>query len=234
VVQEITFTQRVKEGEDDYRYFPEPDLPPLVLDPAWVEQIRASLPELPASRLHRFQDQFGLNEYDAGVLVAEQSVADYFEATANAALNVPPKTVANWVSGELFGLLNQAGLEIGASPVSSQGLAELLVTLERGLVNQNTAKNVLAEMFSTGQTASQIISQGNLGQISDTDFIGALITQVLAEHTSQVQEYQRGKESIQRWLFGQVMRQAQGRANPQVVQAELNRQLAQFASSGEG
>jgi len=230
VEREETFTQRVKEGEEDYRYFPEPDLPPLVLDPAWVEQVRAGLPELPAARLHRFQEQYGLNSYDASVLVAEQPVADYFEQAVRAAREVSPKSVVNWVSGELFALLNQAGLDIALSPVTPQGLAELLGILGRGEVNHTTARLILAEMFATRQLASQIIASQDLKQISDASQIASLVSQVLSQYPEQLSAYLQGKETIARWFFGQVMRLAQGQANPQVVQAELDRQLAQHKS----
>ena len=224
-VNEATFTQRVKEGEDDYRYFPEPDLPPLVLEAAWVEQVRASLPELPFARFQRFKDQYGLNDYDAGVLVAEQVVADYYEQAAAAVPEASPKTVANWVSGELFGLMNEAGIGIEAVGVSPQALAELVKMVGSGEINNNTAKSVLAEMFSTGKSAPEIVSARGLAQISDTGSVRGLVSQVLDENPEQVAEYLDGKEAILRWLFGQVMRAAGGRANPEVVREELGRQL---------
>jgi aspartyl-tRNA(Asn)/glutamyl-tRNA(Gln) amidotransferase subunit B len=227
VENEATFIQRTKEGEDDYRYFPEPDLPPLVIEPGWVEQIRASLPELPAARLRRFEKQYGLSSYDAGVLVAEQAVARYFEETVLAAPGISPKLVANWVSSELFSLLNQSDMEIDASPVSHQALAGLLRVLASGAINNTTAKTVLAEMFSTGQPAEAIIAAQNLQQISDSSLIALLVSQVLAENPEQVASYHSGKETVARWLFGQVMRLAKGQANPQVLQAELDRQLSQ-------
>jgi len=232
VAQEITFPQRVKEGEDDYRYFPEPDLPPLVLEPTWVEQVKAGLPELPAARLRRFKQQYGLTDYDAGVLVAERAVADYYERLVQAARGVSPKMAANWLSSELFGLINQAGIDFDDCPISPARLAELLVFVGRGEVNQMTARNILTEMFNTGQPAGEIIARGGLGQISDSDYIAALVSRVLAENPAQVKDYLQGKEAIQRWLFGQVMRLVQGRGNPQVIQAELDRQLSQLKSQG--
>jgi aspartyl-tRNA(Asn)/glutamyl-tRNA(Gln) amidotransferase subunit B len=220
-----TVPQRVKEGEEDYRYFPEPDLPPLVIDVDWLEQIKESLPELPNARLRRFQEQYGLSAYDANILIDEQVVADFYEDTVHAAPEVAPKAIANWISGELFGLLNQSGEAIDAGHVSPQALAELVCMVANGEINQNTAKAVLDEMYASGQSAAEIVSSKNLRQISDTGLITTLVNQVLAENPEQVAAYLAGKETISRWLFGQVMRAAKGQANPQVLQQELDRQL---------
>ncbi len=223
-----TVTQRVKEGEEDYRYFPEPDLPPLVLEEAWVQEIKASLPELPAAKRQRFETQYGLNPYDAGVLAAEWETAEYYENAAAAAGGVSPKTTANWVSGELFGLLNGGGVEIGASPVSPQALGRLVQIVAGGEINNNTAKAVLAEMFASRQEADAIIAAKGLRQISDSSAIAALVRQVLADNQEQVRAYLSGKDGLARWFFGQVMRLAKGQGNPQVIQAELDRQLAEL------
>jgi len=225
VANEVTFTQRVKEGEEDYRYFPEPDLPPLVLEQAWVDEIRQALPELPVARLRRLESQYGLSSYDAGVLAAEQSNADYFEAAAAAAAEIPAKLTANWISGELFALLNQAGLSSDASPVSPTALAGLLRLLVANEINTTTAKAVLAEMFASQQSAEAIIQAKGLRQVSDSDQINAWVRQALQDNPQQVAAYLKGKETVSRWLFGQVMRLAQGQANPQLVQGELERQL---------
>jgi aspartyl-tRNA(Asn)/glutamyl-tRNA(Gln) amidotransferase subunit B len=230
VESETTFVQRTKEGEDDYRYFPEPDLPPLVLEPAWIEQVKASLPELPAARQHRFEKQYGLSSYDASVLVAEQAVASYYEETVLAAPDISPKLVANWLSSELFSLLNQSDMEIEASSISPQALVELLRAVAGGAINNTTAKTVLEEMFSTAQPAEVIIAARNLQQISDSSALAGLVSQVLAENPEQVASYLNGKDSIRHWLFGQVMHLAKGQANPQVLQAELDRRLSQLKS----
>ena len=222
----VTFTQRVKEGEDDYRYFPEPDLPPLELDPAWIESIRESLPELPAARFRRFQVAYGLNPYDAEILIAERGVADYFEATVAAAGEVSPKTIANWVSGELFAWLNQTGQTIESCPVTPEALADLLQMVKHGEINQNTGKNVLGEMLRSERTARDIVAERGLGQISDSTQIARLVRQVLEENPEQVSAYFKGKETISRWLFGQVMRLAKGQGAPQLIQQEMDRQLA--------
>jgi len=220
-----TFTQRVKEGEEDYRYFPEPDLPPLVLEASWIEAIRASLPELPAAKRRRFETQYGLNAYDAGVLAAEWETADYYEQTVAAAAGAAPKTAANWVSGELFGLLKESAKDIEACPVSPQSLGRLLQIVTAGEINNNTAKTVLGEMFVSLQSADAIIAARGLRQISDGDQIASLVSQALADNQDQVQAYLNGKDTLSRWLFGQVMRLAKGQGNPQMIQAELDRQL---------
>jgi len=231
--QGVTFLQRVKETEDDYRYFPEPDLPPLVIEEDWIAQIQAELPELPVEKAHRFQEQYGLNEYDAGVLVAERPVAEYFEVTLKAVpagdgVEINPKIVSNWLTGEFFGLLNQAGVSIEQARVSPDRLAELLLLLAKGDINQITAKMVLQEMFDSGSSAQKIVSDQGLLQISDSDRIAELVKQVLAENPDQVSEYLGGKDAIVNWLFGQVMRAAREQANPQVVKAELERQLLEM------
>jgi aspartyl-tRNA(Asn)/glutamyl-tRNA(Gln) amidotransferase subunit B len=226
--QGITVTQRIKEEADDYRYFPEPDLPPLVIEKEWLEQVRAALPELPAAKYRRFQTQYGLSAYDAGVLIMEPAVADYFEQCAAAVPEAAPKVVANWIIGDLFGLLNQAGLAIEEGGVSPQALAALVRMVVQGQINQNTAKAVLDEMFTSRKPADIIVSERGLGQVSDSLVIASLVRQVLAQHPEQVAAYLQGKETLARWLFGQVMRAAQGQANPQIVQDELERQLAEL------
>ncbi|MDI6696984.1 MAG: Asp-tRNA(Asn)/Glu-tRNA(Gln) amidotransferase subunit GatB [Anaerolineales bacterium] len=220
-----TFVQRTKEEAEDYRYFPEPDLPPLIVDEKLIAEIRASLPELPAAKLQRFQMQYGLNAYSAGVLTAEPAVAEYFEQAARACQAASAKMAANWISGELFGLLNQAGLEIEASPVSPTALAELIDMVARGEINQNAAKTTLVEMFVGGETAQAIVAARGLRQISDADQIAQWVQRVLNENPEQVAAYYKGKATLAKWLFGQVMRLAKGRANPQTIQEELEKQL---------
>lgn len=234
--QGITVPQRIKEEEDDYRYFPEPDLPPLVIDPQWIDEIREQLPELPFKKLHRFLKQYNLNHYDAGVLVAEQAVADYFEQTVTSISedkqsDIHPKKIANWISGELFGLLNQHNITIEKTKVSPKALALLIQMVEGEEINQNTAKLVLTEMFTTGKQAKEVVSERGLQQISDSVFIAELVTQVISENPEQVEEYIQGKDSIARWLFGQVMRTAKVQANPQVLQRELDKQLSALRQS---
>jgi aspartyl-tRNA(Asn)/glutamyl-tRNA(Gln) amidotransferase subunit B len=224
--REVTVPQRSKEEAHDYRYFPEPDLPPLLIEAGWVERVRAALPELPAAKYQRFCQQYGLSAYDAEVLVAERPVADYFEAVI-ASSGALPKMVANWITGDLFSLLNQAGDDLASPRLSPQALGELIQLVADGEINQNTAKSVLAEMYHSGRSASAIVSERGLRQVSDANLIAAWVSQALDENPGQVQSYLSGKESVARWLFGQVMRQSKGQANPQVLQQELDRQLAQ-------
>lgn len=223
--REVTLPQRSKEEADDYRYFPEPDLPPLRIDPAWLDEIRASLPELPEAKLSRFQAQYGLGAYDAGVLTDERLVADFYEQTVRLAPQVTPKTVANWISGDLFGLLNQAGVGIEETRITPEMLATLLRMMASDELNQNTAKDVLREMFESGESAEAIVARGGLRQISDQAAIAGLVRGVLEANPKEVQAYLGGKETLSKWLFGQVMRAARGQANPQVLQGELERQL---------
>jgi aspartyl-tRNA(Asn)/glutamyl-tRNA(Gln) amidotransferase subunit B len=225
-----TVLQRTKEGEDDYRYFPEPDLPPLIVDADWIKRIEAELPELPRAKLHRFFHDYQLSEYDANVLVSELSVANYFEQVLTSlaeqsSQEISPKMVANWITGELFGLLNQNNLSIEHTSVTPQGMADLLLLISQGTINQNTAKTVLAEMFQSAKSADEIVAEQGLTQISDNEFITGLVARVISENPEQVDQYLKGKTSLERWLFGQVMRKAEGRANPQVVQEELAQQL---------
>ncbi|OGO28227.1 MAG: glutaminyl-tRNA synthase (glutamine-hydrolyzing) subunit B [Chloroflexi bacterium RBG_16_54_18] len=225
--REVTYLQRRKEAEDDYRYFPEPDLPPLVIDPTWLEQVQSSLPELPGAKLIRFREEYALSVYDAGVLTAEPAVADYFESVVAAVPPVAPKVVANWITGDLFGQLNQAGMDIEQLRISPQEFAALLLMLHSGEINQNTARTVLAQMFQSGQPARAIVSQRGLAQVSDLIQVAGLVSRVLAENPEQVAAYRGGKQALEKWFFGQVMRLARGQANPQLVQRELERQLYQ-------
>ena len=191
-----TYTQRIKEEEDDYRYFPEPDLPPLIVDGTWVAEIRAELPELPAVKFARFREQYGLNEYDAEVLVAEQDVAIYFEQAAAAADGIPVKTVGNWITGELFGWMNQTGETASSLQVSPEALGRLLQLIQKGEINQTTGKSVLAEMLQSGKSAEQIVEAKGLRQVSDSGQIAKMIQSVLDENPGQVAEYQGGKDGL--------------------------------------
>ncbi len=223
---ETTYTQRSKEYAHDYRYFPEPDLPPLWVADAWLKQIRANLPELPRARRRRFVDQYGLTEYDARLLTDEKAVADYFERAIHSQPAAShPKTVANWMTGELFGLMNQAAITVADLRVSPEALAELVGLVVSGEINPSTGKTVLAEMFQSGRSATEIVSQRGLRQVSDATFIAEIVRQVLDENPNEVASFKAGKQGVVNWLFGQVMRKAAGKANPGVVQAELERQL---------
>lgn len=224
-LNERTFPQRRKEEEDDYRYFPEPDLPPLKIESDWLSTIRESLPELPIARLKRFKDQYGLSAYDAAILTDEQALADYFEAVTEALPGVNPKTVTNWITGDLFSLMNKANLEIKKLQITPSALAELIRLVDEGEINQKTAKSVLAEMFDTARSAEEIVDTQDLRQISDPAVISEIVAQVLTANPEQVTKYLEGKQTLSQWFYGQVMRTARGKANPHVVKLELDRQL---------
>ncbi len=232
--RQVTVPQRGKEEEDDYRYFPEPDLPPLVIAPEWLDEIRADLPELPVARRRRFERQYQLNAYDAEVLTAEAAVADYYEAVIAAAPRVAPKQVANWITGELFGLLNQAGKRFDEGKVVPAQFADLLTRIEAGQISAAMGKTVLAEMFVSGKPAEEIISARGLQQISDDAHLAAVVRQVLADHPDELRAYLGGKEGLSNWFFGQVMRATRGQANPAVVRQVLMNELsARKQSAGE-
>jgi len=224
--KEATFVQRVKEGEDDYRYFPEPDLPPLAVDEGWIAQIRASLPELPYTRFQRLRKQYDLSDYTAKLLVEEKAIADYFEQAVAAELSVPATAIANWIGGELFSLMNQAGVGAAGLPVRPEALAGLVKIVSQGQVNQDTARKVLAEMFASGEGADEIVKKRGMQQVSDAEAIARMVTEVLDENPNEVATYLSGKAGVGHFLFGQVMKKAHGKANPQIVRRELERQLA--------
>jgi aspartyl-tRNA(Asn)/glutamyl-tRNA(Gln) amidotransferase subunit B len=214
-----TVEQRSKEESDDYRYFPEPDLPPLRISRAWVDEVRAALPELPDARQARFGSEYHLPPADAALLAADRDVADYFEAAVAAVQvqGITPKTVANWVTGELFRLLKDRDAEIGASPVTPDALAGLITLVEKGTITANSGKMVLSEMFATGQAADEIVAEKGLAQVSDEGALAQVVDEILAANPEQVARYQAGKETLLQWFVGQVMRATRGKANPQVV-----------------
>lgn len=220
-----TYTQRSKEDAHDYRYFPEPDLPPLVVDPDWVHRVRASLPELPRARAQRYQADFGLTVADSALLVADTTVAEFFEKTAAAANGVPGKTVAAWILGEVGAYLNRTGENFENLKIKPETLADLLTRMGNGEVNAATAKVILSTLLEKGGTAGEIIKAQGLQQTSDLDLIASLVAKALAENPSELESYKNGKETVANWFFGQVMRMAGGKANPQVVREELARQL---------
>jgi aspartyl-tRNA(Asn)/glutamyl-tRNA(Gln) amidotransferase subunit B len=229
-VHGVTVSQRGKEEAHDYRYFPEPDLPPLVVAPDWIKETSAALPELPDAKKARFAEQYGLSPYAAGLLTADRAVADYFESVAAAKKEISPDTVANWISGELFSLLNQAGIDISQTKVKPASLAELVSQVERGKINQASAKAVLGVLFDEGGSPLAIIEREGLSQLSDADELGKLVDQVLKENPEQVQSYLEGKKPVFEWLLGQVMQAAGGRANPTTVRTILESHLERHAA----
>lgn len=222
-VDAVTVPQRGKEFAHDYRYFPEPDIPPLKTPRDQAEALRNQLPELPKEKRARFTTQYGLNDYDATLLVEERAVADYFERVVEA--GVSAKQAANWITGELFRLVKSVDREVGIDEVPARGLAELINLVEEGEINQTTGKEVLTEMFNTGRHARDIVSERGLAQISDAEKLGHVVTQTLDDNPEQVEEYLTGKRQVLGWFIGQVMRATRGKANPQLARELLEEQL---------
>jgi aspartyl-tRNA(Asn)/glutamyl-tRNA(Gln) amidotransferase subunit B len=218
-----TFSQRGKEEAHDYRYFPEPDLPPLEIDPAWIGEIGGQLPELPEARLARYTANYGLTQYEADVLTEDRSVADWFEAAIEA--GGEPKSIANWMLNVLFGQMNEHGQSIDQILISPEMLVALIKLVDGGLINANTGKEVLAEMFTSGNSAQTIVDQRGLAQISDETQIEALVDQVLADNPEQVAAYLDGAGKLRGWFMGQVMRASGGKANPSLVNRILAHKL---------
>jgi aspartyl-tRNA(Asn)/glutamyl-tRNA(Gln) amidotransferase subunit B len=217
-----TRSMRSKEDAHDYRYFPDPDLLPLVLDEAWVAELKAELPELPDAKKRRFMRDYELAAYDAGVLVAEQATADYFEAAAKGR---DAKLAANWVMGDLFAALNRAGRTIADSPVSAAALGGLLDLMADDTISGRIAKDVFEAMVQTGDDPVAIIEAKGLRQVTDTAAIDAAVAGVLAANADKVAEYQAGREKLFGFFVGQVMKAMAGKGNPGLVNEALKRKL---------
>lgn len=218
-----TRTLRTKEYAHDYRYFPDPDLPPLVLDPTWIEEVRRSLPELPDARRERYVRELGLPPYDAAVITASRGLAEFFEEAVSA--YPQPKAVSNWVMGEVRRYLNEHGLEPEDIPVRPGHLAELLRMVERGTINTRVAKQVFGVMCETGRPAAEIVREKGLEQVSDEAFIDRAVEEAVAGNPAVVADYRKGKEKALGFLVGQVMKATRGKANPQVVNRLLRDRL---------
>ncbi|MCL5429497.1 MAG: Asp-tRNA(Asn)/Glu-tRNA(Gln) amidotransferase subunit GatB [Chloroflexi bacterium] len=227
-----TVPQRSKEYAEDYRYLPEPDLPPLVVDPAWVEATRAALPELPHAKRRRFIQDYGLSGYDAGVLVAERETAEFFEAVVMAAKVADAKQTANWITGNLFGLMNEAGTSVTDLLFGPADLAKLLDLVATGELNPAGARQVLAELFAKGGKPAQIVKKHGLKQVSDAKLLRNWVAKALDGNPEQVADYAAGNQPVFNWLFGQVMQTSKGKANPNRLRAELERQLAERSPEG--
>ena len=228
---EITVSQRTKEYASDYRYFPEPDLPPLVIQPEWVDSIRESLPELPRQRMARFVSEFGLSEYDAELLTTTKASADYFERAVESG-NAEgqderdlAKSVSNWLLGEMARLLNQTELTIDDVKIAPDQIVELQNLVKAGTLNSNMAKDVFERMFESGGSPAAIAEAEGLVQISDTDAVNAAVAEAIAANPQPVQDYLDGKETAIRFLVGQVMKATRGKANPQIATEMLNDKL---------
>ena len=219
----VTRSMRSKEDAHDYRYFPDPDLLPLTLTEDYVARIKESLPELPDQKKDRFVSDYGLSLYDAGVLVAERAIADYFEIAAKGR---DAKFAANWITSDLFGVLNKQGLEIAESPVSGEHLGGLIDLITDGTISGRIAKDVFDDMVKSGRDAAQIVAEKGLRQVSDTGEIEAIIDTIIAGADDQVAQFRSGNEKIIGWFVGQVMQQTQGKANPKIVNELLRKKLA--------
>jgi aspartyl-tRNA(Asn)/glutamyl-tRNA(Gln) amidotransferase subunit B len=219
----VTRPMRSKEEAHDYRYFPDPDLLPLVLDPEWVARLRAELPELPDAKKARFVSAYSLSPDDATVLVAEKETALYFE---RAAIGRDAKAAANWVMGDLFGALNRLGVGIEQSPVSAEQLGALIDLIADGTISGRLGKDVFAEMVATGTNPAAIIEAKGLRQVTDEGAIAAAIDAVLAAQADKLAEYRAGRDKLYGFFVGQVMRATQGKANPALVNQLLKKKLA--------
>lgn len=217
-----TRSMRGKEEAHDYRYFPDPDLLPLVVANDLIEKIRSTLPELPDEKKHRFMKDFGLSLYDASVLIAEQNRADYYEKVAN---DTDPKLAANWVINELLGILNKNEKSLEDSPISAEQLKELISLIKDDTISGKIAKDVFADMFESGKNAGDIVEEKGLKQVTDTSAIEKIIDDVIAANPDNVEKYRGGKDKLFGFFVGQVMKETQGKANPAIVNQILKSKL---------
>jgi len=219
----ITASMRSKEKEQEYRYFPEPDLVPMVFDDAYTGKLRADLPELPIARLRRFMTDYGISQAEAEVLSDTLEFADFYDACAKASTD--PKAVANWLTGEFLRLVNATGTAIADTRIAPDALRELLDLIDKGTINRNIAKTVFEEMFSTGKSAGEIVKEKGLEQVTDTGAIEAAVDAVIAANPKEVERFKGGEEKLISFFVGQVMRETKGKANPAVVNEMLKGKL---------
>src|SRR6201996_5091681 len=221
-----TRSMRSKEDAQDYRYFPDPDLLPLDLDPAWVKQIEATLPELPDAKKARFQSQYGLTAYDAGVLIGEAARADFFEAAVRSGKEGgrDAKLTANWVTNDLAARLTAGGLDIAESPIAPDGIAELVQLIEEGVISSKIAKDVFERMWAGEGRAREVVEKQGLQQVSDTGALDAIIDKLIAENPGQAAQVKEKPQAIG-WFVGQVMKETGGKANPGAVNGLLKAKL---------
>ena len=218
-----TTSMRGKEEAHDYRYFPDPDLLPLVIDEEWIENVKTNLPELPDARKQRFMDQYELPSYDAELLTSDRELADYFE---NCTREFPqPKKVSNWIMGSLLGLLNARGKTIEDSPVSAVDLARLLALVEEGVISGKIAKTVFDEMARTAKPARQIVAEKGLVQITDTGALEDVVLRIIAGHPREVEAFKSGKTQLLGFFVGRIMKATRGQANPKMVNDILKQKL---------
>jgi aspartyl-tRNA(Asn)/glutamyl-tRNA(Gln) amidotransferase subunit B len=214
---------RSKEEAHDYRYFPEPDLPPLVVSAEWISDVRRSMPELPAEKQRRFVAQHGLPIYDASVLTQSRAVADYFETVAARSGNA--KAASNWVMTEVLRQMKDDERPLAECPVRPEALADLIELVEGGRISGTTAKDVFHKMWTSGEAAAVIVDREGLSQVSDEDALQTAVDEVIAASPGQVATYRSGKTSTLGWFVGQVMRKTGGKANPKIVNALVKKAL---------
>jgi aspartyl-tRNA(Asn)/glutamyl-tRNA(Gln) amidotransferase subunit B len=220
-----TFSQRSKENANDYRYFPEPDLPPLIVDQEWISKISAEMPELPNAKRERYTIEYKLQAEDIERLIEEKETMGFFEACVQADPSLAPKTIVNWMLTDLFAWIKQSGSTLGKLKINPADFTALIVLVEKGTINQPTGKEVLVEILESGESAEVIVKGKGLQQVSDSRLINDMVNTVLVSNPEEVKAYLNGKETIINWLFGQVMQNAKGKANPQVVKKLLQEQL---------
>jgi aspartyl-tRNA(Asn)/glutamyl-tRNA(Gln) amidotransferase subunit B len=218
-----THSMRSKEEAHDYRYFPEPDLPPLLVDEARIERVRSTMPELPEARSRRFVAEYAIPPYDAGVLTQSAALADYFEATAQAAKN--PKAASNWIMGELLRTLKERSQEIGDVPIPPAALAGLIALVDKGTISSSIGKGVFAKMYDSGRSADEIVREEGLAQNSDADALSAIVAQVITLNAETARQYRAGKKQTFGFLVGQVMKASGGKANPKLASDLVKRAL---------
>jgi aspartyl-tRNA(Asn)/glutamyl-tRNA(Gln) amidotransferase subunit B len=219
-----TRVMRTKEESHDYRYFPEPDLPPLVVDDDWLEAVRRSLPELPSEKRARYREDFGLGDYEAGVLTAERPRAEFFETVLDH-YEGSPDEAANWIINELLRVLNESEVDIESGRLSAAEFAEVLEMVDSERISQNAGKDVLAEMVETGDDPETIVEREGLEQVSDESALEGVVDEIVEDHPEQVEEYRSGKDQVLGWFIGQIMQATQGKANPKVARELLTDRL---------
>ena len=221
--RKVTFSMRSKEEADEYRYFPDPDLPLVRLSPELIETLRKKLPELPDAKKQRFMEEYGLNDYDAGVLTASQELSEYFEKVL--ADGAVPKIACNWITGDLTRVMNESGKTLIEINLSPENLANLTILIDQGEISSKIAKTVFAEMLDSGKTPNTIIEEKGLKQITDEKELGRIVEELLASNPQQVKQYREGKTKVIGFFVGQMMKQTQGKGDPAVINRLLKEKL---------
>jgi len=226
----MTFSQREKESAHDYRYFPEPDLPPLEFEDGFVDKIRAELPELPAQKIKRFQDEYGISKYDAEILARDKKLAEFFEESASEGCELCddrkriPKLAANYLITEIKKYLKE-GESISSLKITPENFGELMSIVAQGKINSSVAQTVLAEMVKTGADPEHIISEKNLSQVDDEGEIKKIVEKIISDNPGPVEDFKKGKQNALQFLLGQVMKDTKGKANPKIAMEELKKAL---------